>query len=145
MGGDQGKREQISAIGRCGDGIDRRPEEMAAAGKREGGNGSAGNIFPMTGVLDRTRKIDVQIACTGGFVLESRFRFALRLPGFRAAGRLVFLFLLPGDFSLPFLKGEFCSRHGWPPFAFLSVAEKVYTKKRGTPKRFSHAGMPLGS
>jgi hypothetical protein len=122
MGGGKGKREQISEIGRRGDGPQAGGNGRCRR-KKANGKGLSGYLFPLAGILHSSREIGAPVACLGSFVLESRVRFVLWLSGFRAAGRLVFLFLLPGDFSLPFLEGEFCSCHGWPPFAFLSLWE----------------------
>ena len=102
-------------------------------GTRGNGKGLSGYLFPLAGDLRGGWKIGAPIACIGHFALESRFRFVLRLLGFRAAGRLVFLLLLPGEFALSLLEGEFCSCHGLPPLAFLSLVGISANEKKRHP------------
>ena len=99
----------------------RGSEKWRYRNKKTSGAGLSGYLLPLAGDLRGCRMIGAPIACIGNFALESWFRFVFRLPGFRAAGRLVFLLLLPGEFALTLLEGEFCSCHSLPPLAFLSL------------------------
>ena len=83
--------------------------------------GLSGYLFSWAGDLGVNRMIGAPIACSGNFALQSRFRFVLRLLCLGPPGRLVLLLLLPGEFALTLLEGEFCSCHSLPPLAFLSL------------------------
>ena len=128
MGENRGEKITDPADRTRGDGP-RSGENGRCRNKKTNGTGLLGYLFPLAGGLRASWTIGAPIACIGDFALESRFRFVLRLPGFRAAGRLVLLLLLPGEFPLSLLEGEFCSCHGLPPLAFLSLWESVRTKK----------------
>ena len=110
--------------------------EQRVAEKRVNGAGLSVSLLLLAGGLRAYGTIGAHIACIGNLALERRFCFVLRLPGFRAAGSLVLLFLLPGEFALSLLEGEFCSCHSLPPLAFLFPSGIVVNEKRGIPARF---------
>ena len=84
-------------------------------------------------VFGRRRRVGNSVVGSGGVVRENRYRSVLRLLGFRAAGCLVLLFLLPGEFPLSLLEGEFRSCHGLPPLAFLPLRGSTCGRKKGRP------------
>ena len=122
----------------------RGSEKWRYRNKKTSGAGLLGYLLPLAGGLRASWTIGAPIACIGNFVLENLFRFVLRLLGFRAAGRLVLLLLLPGEFPLSFLEGEFCSCHGLPPLAFPSLWESVRTKKKASRCDSRAPERPLG-
>ena len=122
----------------------RGPGKMALPEKKTNGAGLSVSLLLLAGGLRACGTVGAHIACIGNLALEPRFRFVLRLPGFRAAGRLVLLFLLPGEFPLSFLEGEFCSCHGLPPLAFPSLWESVRTKKKASRCDSRAPERPLG-
>jgi hypothetical protein len=106
-----------------------RSGETGACGNTGQRRVSAGYLFPLAGILRGVRWIGAAFAGSGDIAPEGRVCFVLRLPGFSAAGRFVLLLLLPGEFPLSLLEGEFCSCHGLPPLAFLSFRESSRMKK----------------
>jgi hypothetical protein len=104
---------------------DRDPGKTATVGTRGNGNGLSGGLFPKVGFFCGSRKIGVSPSRRAIFTRKKRLGFVLRLLRVRAAGRFVFLLLLPGDFPLSLLEGEFCSCHCSPPSASLPLSGKL--------------------